>query len=144
MPSILHHLVPSELEKYRSSTSFILRFPHDTQNGIFYSLIAFPFPTTITFLMLGSWLFNHVVCLSRNCVVFSVPGFAGRVTLIDSYTFYEVHIRTPVEQPKLCLYFRDAMITGLEKAAANLHYTNSNPVIAFPAPAVRESSTPPL
>ena len=74
------------------------------------------------------------VCLSRNCVVFTVPGFPGRVTLIDSHRFYEVHISADIEQPKLCLYVRDAMITGVEKAAANLHYTNCHPEIAFPCP----------
>ena len=39
-----------------------------------------------------------------------------------------------MNQPKLCLHVRDAMMAGLEKAAANLHYTNSHPVIAFPCP----------
>ena len=138
MPSLLKHLVPAELEKHRSTTSFILHFPHGTRNGIFYSLIAF--------LISNNNCFPHAwklavqsrstipVCLSRNCIVFSVPSFPGKVTLIESYGFYEVHIRSPVDQPKLCLHVRDAMMAGLEKAAANLHYTNSHPVLAFPCP----------
>ena len=137
--SILHHhLVPAELKKHRSSTSFILLFPHGTRNGIFCSSVAF--------LISNNNHFPHawklavqphsavLVCLSRNCVVFSVPSFPGTVTLIDSHTFYEVHISARIEQPKLCMYVRDAMLTGLEKAAANLHYTNSHPVIAFLCP----------
>ena len=146
MPSLLHHLVPVELEKHRSSTSFILHFPHGTRNGMFCSLIAF--------LISNNNYFPHAwklavqsrstipVCLSRNCVVFCVPGSPARVTLIDSYRFYEVHVSTPVEQPQLCLCVRDAMIAGLEKAAANLRYTNSRPVIAFPCPCSEEELHP--
>ena len=138
MPCLLHRLTPAEVGKYRSSTSFILHFPHGTRNGIFCSLIAFLISTNNCFP--NAWKLavcsrsTTPVCLSRNCVVFSVPGFPGRVTLIDSDNFYEVHISTRVEQPKLCQYVRDAMTTGLEKAAVNLHYTNSRPVIAFPCP----------
>ena len=147
MPSLLHYLDPAELVRHRSSTSFILHFPHGTQNGMFCSLVAF--------LISKSNCFPHAwklavqsrstipVCLRRNCVVFSIPGFPGRVTLIDSHRFYEVNISTPVEQPKLCLYVRDAlMITGLEKAATNLHNTNSHPKIAFPCPCSQEELHP--
>ena len=138
MPSLLHHLDPAELVNYRSPTSFILHFPHGTRNGIFCSLIAFLISNNNHFphawkLTVQS-CYTIPVCLRRNCVVFSVPGFPGRITLIDSYRFYEVHISARIEQPKLCLHVRDAMLTGLEKAAANLHYTNSHPVIAFPCP----------
>ena len=147
MPSLLHYLDPAELVKHRSSTSFILHFPHGTRNGIFCSLVSF--------LISNNNHFPHAwklaiqprsaiipVCLRRNCVVFSVPGFPGRVTLLDSHRFYEVHIDTPVEQPELCLHARDAMMTGLEKAATNLLYTNSHPVIAFPCPCSQEELHP--
>ena len=138
MPSLLHYLEPAELAKHGSSTSFILHFPNGTRNGIFCSLIAFLISSNNCFPC--AWRLaikprsTIPVCLSRNCVMFSVPGFPGRVTLIDSYDFYEVHIGARIEQPKLCGYVRDAMMTGLEKAAANLHYTNSHPAIAFPCP----------
>ena len=138
MPSLLHRLVPAELEEHRSSTSFILHFPHGTRNGIFCSLIAFLISNNNHFPCAWKLAVQSrstiPVCLSRNCVVFSVPGFPGRITLIDSCMFYEVHISARIEQPKLCLHVRDAMMTGLKKAAANLQYTNSHPVISFPCP----------
>ena len=78
----------------------------------------------------------YPIFYSVGCARQPVPGPPGTVTFIVSY---EVHISTRIEQPKLCLHIRDA---GLEKAAANLHYTNSHPAIAFPCTCSQEELHP--
>lgn len=134
MPSILLDLAPAELESYRSQTSFILRFPHSERNDIFHSLIAFLISKPRAWKLAVQMDSTTPVCLSRNCVVFSVPDFPGTVTLINSHKFYEVHISARIKHPKLCPPVRDRMITGLEKAVVDLPHINCHPEITFPCP----------
>ena len=53
-------------------------------------------------------------------------------SLVD---FFEIHVNARSEAVAgLCHYVRSAVLVGLDKAAATLHYTNSNHEIAFPCP----------
>ena len=78
---------------------------------------------------------NTPVCLYRNCIRFSIPGYPGSVTLIDTFTHFEVHVKTANEMvSKLCPLVRQAILTGLKKATLALGYNNCTPSPAILCP----------
>ena len=78
---------------------------------------------------------NTPVCLYRNCIQFVVPGFPGSVTIIDTFNHFEVHVSTASKVcRKLCTYVRQAILTGVRKAAVSLGYNNCNPSAALLCP----------
>ena len=78
---------------------------------------------------------NIPVCLYRNCIQFSVPGFPGSVTLIDTFTHFEVHVSTASKVcNKLCHLVRQAILTGVKTATHTLGYENCAPSLAVLCP----------
>ena len=78
---------------------------------------------------------NTPKCLYRNCIQFSVPSFPGSVTLIDTFNHFEVHVSTASKVcRKLCTYVRQAILTGVRKAALSLGYNNCTPSAALLCP----------
>ena len=78
---------------------------------------------------------NTPACLYRNCIQFSVPGYPGCVTLIDTFTHFEVHVVTASKVcNKLCSFIHQAILTGLKKAMLTLSYTDSAPSLAVVCP----------
>ena len=82
------------------------------------------------------------VCLFRNCIQLEVPKCPGMVTLIDTYTHFEVHVNIPDECanilcPKVFPIVRKAIFKGVHKAALNLGYYNSSPSPALLCPCDR-------
>ena len=78
---------------------------------------------------------NVPVCLYRNCIRFSVPGFPGSVTLIDTFTHFEVHVRTSSKVCiELCHLVRQAILTGVKTATHMLGYKNCTPSLAVVCP----------
>ena len=140
MPCLLQRLSQTEVAKHRApATCFITHFPHGGRLGMFCALIAYLLSPENRFP--GAWNVivsestNAPLCLHRNCIKFALPDFPGRVTLIDSIDFFEIHIdASPKVVAGLRRYIRDAILVGLEKAADTLHYANSKPRIAFPCP----------
>ena len=54
----------------------------------------------------------------RNCVQFSLPGYPGCVSLIDTFSFFEAHTHEPADlRPQLCPVIRAAIFEGLERAS---------------------------
>ena len=71
---------------------------------------------------------NTPACLYRNCIQFSLPGFPGIVTLIDTFTHFEVHVSTSNKVTgELCTIVRRAIFAGLKKAHLTLGYDNCTP-----------------
>ena len=65
-----------------------------------------------------------------------IPKSPATVTLVDAYTHFEVHVQVPVKRtenlcPKLFPSIRKAIFIGLNKAAINMHYSNSTPSAAL-------------
>ena len=135
MPSLLKELQPEELDHYRCGHCG-LKFPFPLlvhypgsclPSGMFTSLI--PYLQNV-----HSWklLFSKdgkPACLHRNCIMFERPdGECGSVTLIDSFTHFEVHLDSyaPVSHD-LCSQIHRDIFDGLEKAADTLSYTNLHP-----------------
>ncbi|ORU94809.1 MAG: hypothetical protein A6F72_09240 [Cycloclasticus sp. symbiont of Poecilosclerida sp. N] len=78
---------------------------------------------------------NTPACLYRNCIQFSIRGFPGRVTLIDTFTHFEVHVSTASKVcGKLCSSVRQAILAGLKKAMLTLGYNNCTPSLALVCP----------
>ena len=79
-------------------------------------------------------------CLYRNCIQFEIPKFRPAiVTLIDTYTHFEVHVDLPVEClddlcPKIYPVVRKAIFKGLSKVTLNLGYYYSSPSPALLCP----------
>jgi len=130
MPSLLKELQTEELDHYRGLTlpsSLLVHYPGGClPSGIFTSLIAY-------LQNVRSWklLFKYgkPACLHRNCIKFELPdGQPGSVTLIDSFTHFEVHLASlaPLSHD-LCSKIRRDIFDGLEKAADTLSYTNLHP-----------------
>ena len=140
MPCLLQRISQTEVAKHRTpATCFIAHFPHGGRLGMFCALIAYLLSPENRFPCAWNVIVNEPtntpLCLHRNCIKFTLPRFPGKVTLIDSVDFFEIHVDAPPKAVAgLCQYVRSAVLVGLEKAANTLHYTNSKPEIAFPCP----------
>ena len=78
---------------------------------------------------------NVPVCLYRNCIRFSIPGFPGSVTLIDTFTHFEVHVTTASKVcSELCHLVRQAILTGVKTATHTLGYQDCTPSLAVVCP----------
>ena len=139
VPALLRHLDSQAVDDHRVKhiPSLVLLFPGEgPRQGIFCALLCWlvspendsPAPWSISVDDLGSPL-----CLYRNCVQFDVPNSLSTVTLIDTYTHFEVHGDIPKEFPLL----RKAIEKGLRKATLNLGYFNSSPSPALLCPCGR-------
>ena len=139
VPALLHHLDSQAVDDHRVRCipSLVLMFPGGgPRQGIFCALLCWlvspendsPAPWSISVDDLGSPL-----CLYRNCVQLDVPDSLSTVTLIDTYTHFEVHGDIPEEFPLL----RKAIEKGLHKAALNLGYFDSSPSSALLCPCGR-------
>ena len=148
VPALLRHLDSKAVDNHRVRCipSLVLQFPGGgPRQGIFCALLCWlvspendsPAPWSISVDELGS-----PVCLYRNCVQFDVPELIATVTLIDTYTHFEIHINIqPEDADNLCPeefpVIRKAIDRGLCKAALNLGYFKSSPTSALLCPCSR-------
>ena len=145
VPALLRDLSLEDVDKHRvvSNPALALQFPDGgPRKGIFCSLLCWlvspendsPAPWSI--------LVNETkspVCLYRNCIQFEVSDCPAIVTLIDTYTHFEVHVDVLVEFvdylcPHIFPEVRRAIFKGLHKAALSLGYYNSSPSSALLCP----------
>ena len=138
MPALLPVLDDDKISQYRVSedstaVAFALDFPLGAPRlGTYCTLSCFLVSSDNEFPC--SWKINLLpysntpVLLYRNCIQFSVPGYPGSVTLIDTFKHFEVHVITAKEEYfELCTYVRQAILTGIKKAAVTLGYNNATP-----------------
>ena len=147
MPCILENLSGEKLAQYRLPASSLpaplaIHFPQGPRNGVFCLLMTFLrssdnlFPYPWELLKDG----NTPSCLYRNCVEFMIPGYPSNIVLIDSFTFFEVHVKNirsslwPKIGPRLCDFIRKAVFAGLDKASTTLHYVEIKRKDAFICP----------
>ena len=133
MPSLLQMITPKEVSKQlpppsSSAAPLLVHFPAGcAQNGVFCALVVY-------LLSVSGWKFAKGTphCVSRNCVCFQLPGKPVCITLVDSFTYFELHVKAPSTMyPQLCPMIRIAVFSGLKAAAESLKYNNSTPVPAF-------------
>ena len=145
MPALLPVLEEKQVWDYRvpqnsPAAALALDFPlGGPRLGIYCTLTCFLVSRNNQFP--GPWEIelkprsNIPTCLYRNCIQFSVPGFPGSVTLIDTFTHFEVHVNTASRvSSKLCSLVHRAIFTGLKKAALTLGYSYSAPSLAVLCP----------
>ena len=133
MPSLLQMITPEEVSKLlpppsSSAAPLLVHFPAGcAQNGVFCALVVY-------LISVSGWKFAKGApnCISRNCVCFQLPGKPVCITLVDSFTFFELHVKAPnTMYPELCSMIRVSIFSGLKAAAESLKYNNSTPVPAF-------------
>ena len=153
MPALLPVLEKEKVREYRVSNDstlapLALSFPlGGPRLGTYCSLTCFlvshdnqfPCPWKIVLLPHS----NTPACLSRNCTMFSVPGYPGSVTLIDTFTHFEVHVHTAEKvRSKMSSFISRAIFAGLRKATLVLGYNNSIPSKALLCSCDRDGSDP--
>ena len=141
MPCLLTSLDMSHLEKWRFSgrQAMVISFPDNgPQNGMFCSLNCYLSSPANTYP--NSWQIalkkQKPMCLTRNCMIFTVPGFTGTVTLTDYFKYFEVHVSTDSEYiQNLWGHVREAVFEGLEHASTTIGYISNKtqPAILCPA-----------
>ena len=95
MPSLLRSVPPSELEMHRvlnsSADPLLIRFAGGCiRCGVFCCLVVYLMKTCDWQVCLPS---GEPVLLARNCVKFRFPKSPCSITLIDSFSYIEVHVK---------------------------------------------------
>ena len=146
MPSVLKQVPAVTMgEVCVSAGPLVVNFPDGgPQNGIFCSLMSHvlsslnlhPCPWK---LCLSA---NEPTCLYRDCIEFEVPDYAGSVTLIDRYEYFEVHVLTSEEKmQELWQHVRNAIFSGIATVSDTLGYSNNKPRPAIICPATHKDKT---
>ena len=139
MPSVLKQVPAVTMsEVCVSAGPLVVNFPDGgPQNGIFCSLMSHvlspqnlhPHPWKVH---LAS---NEPTCLYRDCIKFQVPEYAGSVTLIDRYEYFEVHVFTSEEEmQELWQHVQNAIFSGITTVRDTLGYSNNKPHPAIICP----------
>ena len=136
MPSLLAMVSPEEVSKYlpppsSSAAPLLVHFPAGcAQNGVFCTLVVY-------LISKCQWEIEcnpegAPLCASRSCVRFQLPGKPVSIVLVDTFSYFEVHVTTRnTMYSKICPMLREAIFSGLKAAAKVLKYNNSTPVPAF-------------
>ena len=138
MPSLLNSIPPTELDMYRiSSDAFspiAICFPSGSiRSGIFCCLVVY-------MMKYPKWTVSlpnsrKLVFLAKNCVKFHFPGRPCTITLIDSFSYIEVYIKSPPAVGKeLCPIIRDQLLDGVTAACDVLHYCDDTPHVSIFCP----------
>ena len=139
MPSVLKQVPALKMgEVCVSAGPLVVNFPDGgPQNGIFCSLMSH----VLSPLNLHpcSWKLhlasNEPTCLYRDCIKFQVPKYAGSITLIDRYEFFEVHVFTSEEEmQELWQHAQNAIFSGITTVRDTLGYSNNKPHPAIICP----------
>ena len=146
MPSVLKQVPAVKMgEVCVSAGPLVVNFPDGgPQNGIFCSLMSHvlspqnlhPYPWK---LCLSA---NEPTCLYRDCIEFEVPEYAGSVTLIDRYEYFEAHVLTSEEKmQELWQLVRNAIFSGIATVSDTLGYSKNKPRPAIICPATHTDKT---
>ena len=136
MPSLLQMNTPVEVRKQLLAPStcaapLLVHFPAGcAQNGVYCALVVYLVSKCHWKIACGPK--GTPLCVSRSCIYFQLPDKTVCVELVDSFAFFEVHVKAPeTKYTKICPMIREAIFSGLKAAADVLRYNNSTPVPAF-------------
>ena len=128
MPCLLPMLPAESITRPGSSIApLLVHFPNKcAQNGVFCALV-------VHLLTACKWELQtkdgNLACVSRNCIQFKLPRKPATITLIDSFSFFEVHLNT--RSRIIPSEVRKEVFNGLEDAYSKLKYNNSKPEEGF-------------
>ena len=144
MPSLLDMLPSAELEKQRifsaAAAPMLIRFPNGwPRSGVFCCL-------QVDLIQNRLWELVHKdgkpKLIAQNCVMLSPPKSACVVTLIDSFSYLEVHINAdPSVCRRVCPLVRDCILHGIDASCRALRYASDLPDLAFFCPLDNSPST---
>ena len=138
MPSLLQIISTVEIGKQlplpcSSVAPLLVHFPAGcAQNGVFCALVVY-------LLSKCQWkvacdIEGTPICVSRGCICFEFPTKPVCITLVNSFSFFQLHIHPEAHNtvyPKVCPLIKEAIFSGLKAAAEALRYNNLTPVPAF-------------
>ena len=128
MPSLLPVIPAESVSRPSSSISpLLVHFPSKcAQNGVFCALV-------VHLLTVCKWELQtkdgNLACVSRNCIQFKLPRKPAIITVIDSFSFFEVHLNT--RSRLIPSQVRKAVFDALENAYSKFKYNNSTPEEGF-------------
>ena len=145
VPALLRNMSNKDVDKHRVSSipSLVLLFPSGgPRHGIFCALLCWlaspendcPSPWSIS-----TNADKSPKCLYRNCVQYKFPKAGAVITLIDTYSHFEVHVNISSSRvddlcPKILPKVRLAIFKGVQKATSNIGYESSAPTAALVCP----------
>ena len=145
MPALLRVLKEDEVSEYcvpldSPAAALALDFPlGGPRLGVFCALSCFLVSSNNQFP--GPWKIkldpddDTPVCLFRNCIRFSIPKIPGSVTLVDTFSHFQVHVQTREERyGDVCSIVRQAVVAGQKSVTTTLGYDNCTPSLAFVCP----------
>ena len=139
VPSILPSLEEKMVEQHceKKERALVIYFPDGgPKNGIFCSTVSFLLSNDNT--SPGAWKVLQVsgnpVCLKRNVIIFTVGDFCGKVTMVEKWTHFEVHVKIDEDSEEidedsegdLWKLVYNAVFSGLTKATETHHYSDTD------------------
>ena len=139
MPALLPHLDSTQVSKYlERGASLMIRFTHGyIPSGLFCCLVALLLSSSWKVCMEG----DKPLCLYRNCISFEQRGTAEIVTLVDMFSYIEVHVDEASSE--VCREIRGLVHSGIKSACSVLKYHNVQLEDAFMCAGARCTSDPP-
>ena len=128
MPTLLAVIPAESISRPSSSIApLLVHFPSKcAQNGVFCALV-------VHLLTVCKWELQtkdgNLACVSRNCIQFKLPRKPAIITVIDSFSFFEVHLNT--RSRLIPSQVRKAVFDALENAYSKFKYNNSTPEEGF-------------
>ena len=137
MPCLLDMLSLTELDSHRTHSSvacpILIRFPNGwPRAGVFCCLQVY-------LLQLLHWTLvrnkGKPILIAQNCVMLSPPSSTCRVTLIDSFSYFEIHVEAESDvHLKMCPMILNQVLSGIDASCRTLRYNNDRPHPAFFCP----------
>ena len=133
MPSLLNMLPLSEIEKHRVINDVVspllIRFKNGwPRAGVFCCLQVFLIQQLRWTIVQEN---RKPKLVAQNCVMLSPPRSAANCTLIDSFAYIEVHVKSPVISKETCRLILKSIMLGFSEACKTLRYSNENYELSF-------------
>ena len=137
MPSLLNLLSSAKLERHRVFTSIahplLIRFPNGwPRAGVFCCLQVYLIQQLHWKVVLSD---GEPKLIAQNCVMLSPPNTTCMVTLIDSFSYFEMHVEASADIcQKICPMILSQVLSGIHASCRTLRYSNDRPHLAFFCP----------
>ncbi len=144
MPSLLDMLPQDKLMEYRVvsvlASPLLLRFPNGwPRAGMFCCLQVYLIRQLGWKLLL---IRGKPKLIAQNCVMLSPPGSSCQVTLIDSFSYIEVHVEGGKDVcSAMCPKIRNQIVTGIRASCQTLQYSEEQLQLSFFCPCTLFSSS---
>ena len=139
MPCLLDMLSLTELDSHRNQSlvacPILIRFPNGWPHaGVFCCLQVYLMQLVHWTLVLSK---GKPKLIAQNCVMLSPPNSTCRVTLIDSFSYFEIHVEAKLGVcQEMCPQILSQVLSGIDASCRTLRYNKDRPHLAFFCPCV--------